>query len=113
MTTRQVSVLIPAHLSHTGETRRDTKLIETEHGIADIVERLNHPVFGDRPITTASCCGHGTTIPTITLSDGRVLAIAANEDEAQAWAKASGFETGEPAWEHGTYAPGSVSRTHG
>lgn len=95
MTTKAVSVVIAAHLSHTLETRRDVKPIDAEEGIAEFVGRLNHPVFGDEPITVASCSGHGMNIPTITLIDGRVLAIARNEAEAKVWAHASGFNTSE------------------
>jgi hypothetical protein len=83
MDTIDVSVVIPANLSHTGATERRTKPIDGP--VAEIVSRLNHPAHGDEPFTVASCA-HGT--PEIVLADGRVLVVYA--DRAQADRAVSG-----------------------
>jgi len=77
MDTEQVSVVIPAHLSHTGEAfRRDSPI---DAPVAEIVRRLNHPAHGEDPFTVASCA-HST--PEIVLADGRVLVVYADRAEA-------------------------------
>lgn len=64
-----LKVPIPAHLSHTGCFRWDTKAIDS--CIAPIVRALN-----DAGIYTAnSCCGHGDGPGSIILHDGRELII--------------------------------------
>ena len=66
-----LSVPIPAHLSHTGELRWDTKGVDS--CIAPIVKALN-----DAGIYTASsCCGHGESDGVIILHDGRELIVRA------------------------------------
>lgn len=87
--TTQVSVIIPASHSHTGQDRRDIKLIDA--GVADIVGRLNDPRLGDAPFTCASCDGHGTGPAYITLLDGRTLVVADDEDEVDIIRLALGF----------------------
>lgn len=68
---KQVSVVVPARLSHTGyDYRREAPI---DSGVAEIVRRLNHPVFGDEPVTCASCDGHGQTWPSVHLETGDVL----------------------------------------
>lgn len=68
-----LQVLIPAHLSHTGEARWDVKGID--RCIAPLVKALN-----DAGIYTAnSCCGHGKADGTIHLHDGRILRITRGE----------------------------------
>jgi hypothetical protein len=62
------SVVIPADHSHNGESRRAEKPVDC--GIAEIVRRLNHPVFGDAPITAGCCSGHGTEPPHIIMASG-------------------------------------------
>lgn len=62
-------VNIPAHLSHTGEARWDTKGVD--RCIAPIVQALNDAGV----LTASSCCGHGETDGQIILQDGRILII--------------------------------------
>jgi len=68
--TTLLRVLIPAHLSHTGEARWDTKDIDS--CIAPIVRALNDAGVH----TVASCCGHGKRPGNIALGDGREIIIA-------------------------------------
>ncbi len=69
--TPDVSVLIPARNSHTGDTyRRD---IPIDPSVAELVRRLNHPALGSDAFTTAACSGHGETWPSVHLLDGDVL----------------------------------------
>lgn len=64
-----MEVMVPAHMSHTGETRRAVKGIDA--CIAPIVQALN-----DAGILTAGCCcGHGREPGNIILADGRELVI--------------------------------------
>lgn len=66
-TTKDLLVPIPAHLSHTGEFRWDTKPVDS--CLADIVQALN-----DAGVYTAGCCcGHGQRPGSIILHDGREL----------------------------------------
>jgi hypothetical protein len=67
--TKDLRVLIPAHLSHTGADRWDTKAIDS--CLADIVEALN----AAKLYTLTSCCGHGRGRGEIVLHDGRMLVI--------------------------------------
>lgn len=62
-------VVIPAHLSHTGESRIAEKMID--RCIAPIVKALNAGGIQ----TIASCCGHGKTAGEIVLADGRKLLV--------------------------------------
>lgn len=64
-----LEVTIPAHLSHTGETRKDVKGIDA--CIAPIVAALNAAGIE----TWQSCCGHGKGTGQINLADGRTLVI--------------------------------------
>ncbi len=69
----QVSVILPADLSHTGKSRR--KIVGVDACLAEIVRRLNSPVFGEDPITEGCCCGHGNAHGEILLVDGRRLEV--------------------------------------
>lgn len=69
-TTTNLTVTIPAHLSHTGAERQDVKDIDS--CIVDIVRALNDAGI----ITVASCCGHGKRPGNIALLDGREIIIA-------------------------------------
>lgn len=51
-----------------------------DFGIAEIVRRLNHPIFGDEPITTASCDGHGTTEPSVCFAWGETAVFKPTRD---------------------------------
>lgn len=77
-----VRVLVPAHLSHTGEARWKTAMID--HCISKFVETLN--AVGMH--TAASCCGHGYRPGNIALHDGREFLIAKDFDEARRVEKA-------------------------
>jgi hypothetical protein len=93
MSTEIVSVSIPASLSHTGTARRCDKPIDRE--VADLVRRLNHPANGDEPITAASCGGHDTAPPTITLADGdSTLVLMQTRGDVAVASMALGFEPG-------------------
>jgi hypothetical protein len=66
---RIVRVLIPAHLSHTGEPHwKDCKI---DSCIAGIVAALQRGGIN----MTGSCCGHGEGQGEIHLADGRLLRI--------------------------------------
>lgn len=67
--TRSLWVPIPAHLSHTGADRWDTKPVDA--CIASIVGALNTASVW----TVSSCCGHGRGAGRIDLWDGRVLRV--------------------------------------
>lgn len=67
--TKNLTVPIPADLSHTGERRWATKAIDS--CIADLIYALN--VMG--VYTRSSCCGHGKEPGSIILEDGRELII--------------------------------------
>jgi len=90
--TKKVSVVVPAHLSGTGDERWSVKPVDS--CVADIVTALvQEGVFTD-----ACCCGHGVVDPetgkkikgSIILADGRVLEIEFPDD----WPNHSG-ETNE------------------
>jgi hypothetical protein len=66
-----LEVTIPAHLSYTGEARKDVKGIDA--CIAPIVAALNAAGIE----TWQSCCGHGEAPGRIDLADGRVLFVVA------------------------------------
>ena len=65
----ELTVTIPADLSHTGQKRLAIKPIDW--CIADLVRSLN--AHGVR--TRSSCCGHGRGPGEVTLEDGYVLVI--------------------------------------
>lgn len=67
--TVDLSVTVPAHLSHTGSQRVAVKPID--RCIAPIVAALN----GGGVLTASSCCGHGRGDGSIILADGRELLI--------------------------------------
>jgi len=71
-----LTVTIPAHLSHTGLPRTAIKSID--RCLAPIVKALN----AGGVITTACCCGHGKTPGEIILADGRTLVIAMGLDHS-------------------------------
>jgi hypothetical protein len=85
-----VSVIIPADHSHTGEAHRCEKPID--NAVAVIVERLNHPTFGEEPITTGCGARCGGLPPSVSLVDGREMLLASGAYEAAVWALASGHE---------------------
>ena len=58
-------------------------LWELDSCIAPIVDALGQAGIG----TVASCCGHGTALGTIALSDGRELIIAPDYATARAMMK--------------------------
>lgn len=68
----QLEVTIPAHLSYTGQERKDIK--DIDFCIASLVKALN----AGGVQTIASCCGHGKRPGNIALADGRELIIAAD-----------------------------------
>lgn len=73
-----LNVLMPAHLSYTGEARWTRKGID--RCIAPIVQALN-----DAGVYTANCCcGHGEAEGTILLHDGRELRVLP-APPAQGW----------------------------
>lgn len=74
-TTTDLLVVVPAHLSYTGEDRVAVKPIDS--CIAPIVLALN--MAGIQ--TVASCCGHGRGPGFIALADGRELVIRAEPEE--------------------------------
>lgn len=76
--TCSVSYVVPGHLSHTNETRR--KEGQVDAGVAEFVRRLNHPIFGDDPITEQSCDGHGRTRPTVQLVGDETAVIVPTKD---------------------------------
>lgn len=65
-----VPVVIPAHLSATGQARLAVK--PADRCIAPIVEALN----AGGVLTAGSCCGHGRAAGEIPLQDGRWLIVA-------------------------------------
>lgn len=67
--TINLRVPIPAHLSHTGKARWDTKPID--RCIAPLVDALNKAGI----YTASCCCGHGLGNGSILLHDGRELVI--------------------------------------
>lgn len=69
--TTNLKVPIPASMSHTCESRWDTKPID--RCIAPIIQALNDAGIH----TTSCCCGHGKTDGTILLHDGRELIVKA------------------------------------
>ena len=72
-TDEDVLVYIPAHLSHTGRGRFDTKPVDK--CLAPIVRALvNHGIY-----TTGCCCGHGKSNGSITLLDGRELIVVSKQ----------------------------------
>ncbi len=73
-----MEVIIPADLSHTGNTYK--KPVGIDRCIAPIVKALNEGGI----VTRASCCGHGNTPGSIMLGDKRELIIAPNFDTARA-----------------------------
>ena len=68
-TSEPVEVTVPAHLSHTGETRQAVK--DVDACIAPLVRALNAAGL----TTVASCCGHGKGHGNIALADGREIVI--------------------------------------
>lgn len=64
-----VTVTVPAELSHTGSDRKAVKNID--RCIASLVTALNK--YGIE--TVASCCGHGRCDGVIVLRDGRELIV--------------------------------------
>jgi hypothetical protein len=79
-------VVVPADLSHTGEARVAAKPVDA--CIAPIVAALNAAAVP----TVGSCCGHGRTLPTIPLADGRVVVIFDDRDAAIAAANPNGTD---------------------
>jgi hypothetical protein len=77
-TSVELTVMIPADLSHTGAAR--PKLVGIDACIAPIVKALNDAGIA----TVASCCGHGKGPGSIALADGRELIIAADFETGQA-----------------------------
>lgn len=69
--TVNLTVTVPAHLSHTGRARTTVKGID--RCIAPIVDALNTAGIA----TASSCCGHGKHPGSILLADGRVLEVRA------------------------------------
>ena len=66
-----LELIVPAHLSHTGEARK--KVVGIDACIAPMVVALNKAGF----VTIGSCCGHGKGNGSILLADGRELVIKA------------------------------------
>jgi hypothetical protein len=87
-----VSLVVPASLSHKGVAYRRDFPVDNE--VADLVRRLNHPANGDEPITAASCGGHDTAPPTITLADGGTLVCVQTPGDVAVISMALGFEPG-------------------
>jgi hypothetical protein len=83
--TLNASVLIPAHLSHTGEQRWDVKPID--RCLLPLIEELNR--VGEH--TIGSCCGHGKVPGSIIMADGRELTV----DAAEALLKRHGLILGK------------------
>lgn len=73
MDTKNVSVVIPSHLSHTGAVIRRT--VSVPECLAEIVRRLNDPVHGDGAFTSGAAAAEGTP-PVVALADGRLLVVA-------------------------------------
>lgn len=69
--TRIAWVLVPAHLSYTGDHRDRFVIKQIDRCIADLVNALNYA--GIR--TVSSCCGHGRSDGEIVLADGRTLVV--------------------------------------
>jgi hypothetical protein len=90
MSTENVSIVVPASLSHSGKSYRRDSQIDVE--VADLVRRLNHPANGDEPVTSASCGGHGTAPASISLVDGCALVVAQTEGDVSVMALALGFD---------------------
>jgi len=65
----ELTVLMPARLSYTGNPRWDVKKVDA--CISPIVKALNDA----RIYTASSCCGHGEIDGEILLHDGRMLVI--------------------------------------
>lgn len=76
--TATVSVLVPERLSHRGEAYR--KQAQIDVGVAEIVRRLNHPIFGEEPITEQSCEGHGRWYPYVQLVGDETALIVPTKD---------------------------------
>lgn len=72
--TIQTRVLIPAHGSHTGKARWDTKPVD--RCIQPIVAAL----IAEGVFTSGACCGHGEGDGEIILTDGRTLVIKPPKD---------------------------------
>lgn len=73
--TVEMTVTIPATLSHTGADRSAVKPID--RCIAPIVRALNEGGV----LTVASCCGHGTSDGSIVLGDGRELFVRHHQEK--------------------------------
>lgn len=72
-TTVEMEITIPAHMSHTGETRR--KVIGVDACIAPLVAALNSAGI----TTVASCCGHGHIPGQVILGDETWLTLLTRE----------------------------------
>lgn len=64
-----MEIMIPAHLSRTGQAR--LKTIGVDRCLAPIVKSLNSCGV----LTDGCCCGHGKRPGNIILADGRVIEI--------------------------------------
>lgn len=71
-TTVDVTVTIPAELSHTGQARKKTCAIDA--CIAPLVAALE----AGGVLMRGSCCGHGVRAGEILLADGRALVVEGN-----------------------------------
>lgn len=67
------SVEVSEDLSHTGGVY--FKLVGIDSCIAPLVEALNNAGIKTRQ----SCCGHGKTVGSIELNDGRILRIITHQ----------------------------------
>lgn len=84
-----VPVMIPADLSHTGESYIAIKPIDA--CLADVVRRLNAGTT--QPVTSGCCCGHGKSRGTILLHDGRILTVEESDGHETLLLGPSGPET--------------------
>lgn len=96
-----LDLLIPAHLSHTGEARR--KPCQIDRCISELVTALNNAGI----TTIASCCGHGKRPGSIILHNEQELIISSGREMTkkleEGFPSIHGFGWGDPVW----YSPSS------